>query len=197
MKKSLIVAALTGALLASSPVVAQSAFDGGYAGANGAYSIGVIDITAPGADRDYVRGLAGGAFVGYGTSFDGIYVGVEGALEYGDLKLNGSSGGTAFTATRRESASVTARLGYTPSAETLLFASGGLNLSSWEVQDGSTSTEWVDSYRIGIGADQFVAENVFARVSYDLDIARDPTAFTPVTLDQTTSTAKVGLGFRF
>lgn len=196
MQKLLITAAAA-LLLGATPSFAQSAFDGFYAGATGNFSLGAVEAKAPAAADDHFRGFGGGAFVGWGTSLDYFYLGVEGGIEYGAISFDGNAGGTPYTANRRETGAITARLGFSPAEESLLFLQGGLSLANWTVEDGSTSSEWVDSYRIGIGAEQIVADGMFARLSYDVDLTRDTTAFNPVSLDLTTGTTRLGIGFQF
>lgn len=196
MHKLLLPAAL--ALLLSTPAAfAQSAQDGFYAGATGNFSLGISEAKAPGASENDYRGLGAGAFVGWGTGLDFFYLGVEGGLEYGDLNVSGNAGGTPYTASRRETVSAAARVGFTPSEESLLYLSGGLSLANWTVEDGSTSSQWVSSYKVGVGAEQAIDENMFARLSYDIELPRETTDFGPVGLELTTSTAKIGLGLRF
>lgn len=199
MKKITLFAAAAMVMMSGS-AFAQSEFDGVYAGASGGYGIGVIELGGGGVDSLIgSRGLDGQAYVGYGTSFDAFYVGIEGAVGYSGIVHESSAGGTTINGNARESYGVYGRLGFSPAENNLLYGIAGLGYTNWEFTDGSNTDKYdVISYRLGVGTQQVVTENVFARLSVDFDIAKDPIQFAgggdflPVN-----QTARVGLGFRF
>jgi len=199
---SISAIALGMTLAVAMPASAQSLFDGGYVGAAGNYAIQNWDVGAAvgiGTVSVGGNGIAGEAFAGWGTSWDGFYVGVEGVAQYGDINITASdNAGNMFKLQRDGSVGINARAGYLPNDNTLLFVTGGIATNHYTATatSGGTSVsseDWGTSYKVGAGVDTFITENVFTRVSYDVDFIDK--GFIPG--DFRTSTIKAGLGFRF
>lgn len=205
MKKLLLCAAASVALmsLAAAPAFAQSAFNGGYVGGSAGYSTGNADLTdatgsIPGKVQLGGNGADAEVFGGYGGTIENFYLGGEAQLGYGNNNSSTTIGGAAITGNSKEHGAVVARLGFTPSEQTLVYGSLGLSYTDWTFSDGTTtSTKGVTAYRVGAGLEQVLADNLSARASVDFDFAKDPVTVNSVNIKPMTETAKIGLAWRF
>lgn len=204
MKKLLLCAAASAALMVmAAPAFAQSTFDGGYAGAAGGYATSSVELSdadgnVPGVIELGANGLEGTAFAGYGATFDSFYVGIEGAVGYGDINHKSDLGGMDIQGSSNETAAIYGRLGYAITESTLLYTVAGLSYTSWDFKDGNTEeTRGVTSYRLGLGAEHEINDGMFTRVGFALDIPRDGVRVNDANIEPTTETVSFGVGFRF
>jgi Opacity protein and related surface antigens len=203
--KKLILAAVSAAALLGSGIASANAqsIEGPYAGAAGGYGLGVVDITDPtgtvnGAIQAGALGLDGAIFAGYGTTFDNVYLGIEGQVGYSDIKHKTDFGGANLTGRVQENAAIYARLGFSFAESSLIYGIAGLSGANYELSDGTTTIEnTVYSYKLGAGIEQGLNENMFVRGSVDFDIAREDVRFNGIDIRPVTSAARIGLGFRF
>lgn len=158
MKKLLIASAAVIALGVAS-AHADSPFDGPYAGVQGGYGHVSPDV----GDKD--GAFSGGAFAGYGKTFDNIYLGAEASVGFNGAEF--SSGGVTYS--RKLEYGVTAKAGYVLTPKYLVYGLAGYERADMEADSGGTVTKGTnDGFRFGIGAETFVTKKLTARseVSY-------------------------------
>ena len=152
MKKLLITAAVLAIGAASAH--AESAFDGLYAGVEGGY--GTTSPAAGGSDTAF----SGGAFAGYGLTFDKIYLGGEANVGIDGTKF--SVGGVDYE--RKLNYGVAGKVGYVVTPKALVYGLVGYQRSEMEADDGVTVAKGTnDGFRYGIGTETFVRKNLTAR----------------------------------
>jgi len=157
MKKLLITVAILaiGAVSAH----ADSAFEGLYAGVEGGFGHTSPDV----GNKD--SAFSGGAYAGYGLTFDKFYLGAEAGIGLNGTEF--SSGGVTYS--REFQYGATAKAGYVVTPKHLVYGLVGYERAEVKADDGVTVAKGTnDGIRFGAGTETFVAKNVTARseVSY-------------------------------
>ncbi|MGA2044578.1 MAG: outer membrane beta-barrel protein [Roseiarcus sp.] len=157
---------------------------------------------APGSLGDDSSGFLGGAQIGYIHQVGALVWGVEADLDYADLKKTGSftSAATLLGSTLTTSATTRldylgtarARLGYTPTARWLIYATGGLavgeaRLGGAVAADAAPALAWSGAatdtragYAIGAGTEFALADDLSFKLEYlRYDLGRVTNAATP------------------
>lgn len=148
MKK--IAVALAALLLGSGAAMADSSFDGLYAGIQGGYG----SASADGLGKE--QSFSGDAFVGYGATFGKYYLGVEGSAG-----LDGAEWPTAAGSFKHDwNWGATGRVGYVVTPKVL-----GYGIAGYERAEGTLDGAKVsqDGLKFGAGVETFVKKNVTAR----------------------------------
>ncbi len=175
--------ALAAAVVATSPVLAQSAgpaagsepFNGAYVGVQGGWQqdrqkLTVTDANGTRSASQNKSGFAYGGQIGYDFKLTPqVVLGVEASLtgRTGESFLDDGNGGTARLKQGR-TIGASARLGYLVSPEGLLYVRGGYANAKFNIDDAfGRVSEKRDGYVAGVGYEQIVARNVSARIEYD------------------------------
>ena len=157
--KKIMIAAVAVLALGAASAHADTAFDGLYAGVEGGYGRTTLD--AGGEDKAF----SGGAFAGYGLTFDKIYLGAEAGVGIDGAEF--STGGVDYE--RKLNYGVTGKVGYVVAPKALVYGLVGYERSDMEADDGVAVTKGTnDGFRFGFGSETFVRKNLTARteVSY-------------------------------
>lgn len=177
MKKTIL--AIAAVMLATIPAHAETAFDGAYIGGDFTYNSTESDV--PKTDNE---SLEGGAFVGYGMTFDKVYVGAE-----ADVTLGGFDHHKQDVKTEAKwSVGGTAKLGYVVTPKILTYGLVGYDYADGKIDDKSKG---FGGLKYGAGAETFVRENVTVRG----EVTR--TDWDAKGRDVTDTKASVGLSYRF
>lgn len=149
--KKLLIASAAALVLGASGAQADSAFEGLYAGVEGSYG----NFKADGGGKD--GAFAGGAFAGYGFTFDKIYLGAEGGVNVSGTEF--THGGLTYS--RRFGYGATAKAGYLVTPKHLAYGLAGYERAEFKASDGTKGTN--DGFRFGIGGETVVRNNITAR----------------------------------
>lgn len=179
---------------------AQDRFSGFYAGAQAGLGASQMDLRAPIATKFTVsqRGGFGGGFFGWGTTLSGIYLGVE--ADFGGATIRDRGTLVGYRVDRPMSGSLSGRIGYAFTPETLVFGKAGFGMERIEVDGvagGPSQKEWAEGVRVGAGVETTLSGGLFARLSYDVDFGERSFPAAGVKLNGVTQTGKIGIGYRW
>lgn len=172
-----------------------SSWTGPYAGIHLGYGFGGR-VTEPG-NRIGTDGFVGGAFGGFNYQHGQFVYGVEGDINYSNMR--GSSAGTRTRTT--VDGSIRARAGVAATDDILIYGTAGLAAERLRVSAaGDTETNPMLGYTVGAGVDAKLTDQVFGRVEYrytdygrrDFDIAGADRR-----IDSSNHRVTVGLGIKF
>ncbi|MBB6254935.1 outer membrane protein [Nitrospirillum iridis] len=178
--RTLVLAASALVAVAATPALAQSTFDGGYVGANAGYDWFGAHPRAKVAGQqstpdNQAQGFNGGIFGGYGQTFDNIYLGGEGEVNFytADRTFGDALGN--YRVQPDYGFGVSARVGYVVQPDLLLFGRVGwqhTNVDFNTIQPGSAGvpqrySQEFDGVRYGVGGDYAIDEHLFTRIEYD------------------------------
>jgi outer membrane immunogenic protein len=182
MKTSIMVAA-TLATLAAMPALAQDAgtekFNGPFIGAQlgTQWDRQSLTVNNVGQGSTTGSGLSYGGQAGYdfklgGSTVLGVEVGVTGRTGRVDFTNFDLKQGRTFT--------TTARLGFMPDSDSLLYARGGYSNARFTAVNGTSSvSDNRNGWTIGAGYERYLASNVSARLEYNYsDFGKDNLAST-------------------
>ncbi|WP_044561888.1 outer membrane protein [Azospirillum sp. B4] len=198
--------------IAATPALAQSTFDGGYAGVNAGYDWFNAHPRAKVAGQQstpdkQTEGFNGGLFAGYGqTVYDNIYVGAEGEVNFytGDQTYGDVLG--RYRVQPDYSAGISARLGYVVQPDLLLFGRVGWQHTAVDMEStlaGGNFRQYSQEYdgvKYGVGADYAIDQHLFTRIEYNYtDYSHSSRQLTGGELRTVPdeSQVRVGLGLRF
>lgn len=198
----ILLAAVAVSMMSVGSASAQSLLDGAYAGIAGGYGVGTSELSdatgnVPGVVELGSNGWDGSLFAGFGSDFDGIYVGLEGSVGYSGLESETTLGGLNIKGKAKQNAAITARLGSYLTPGALVYGQAGLAYAVWDLTDGTTVEKGVTSYKLGLGIEQDLANNTFVRFGTEWDIGRDPVRVNDADIKIMNQTAKIGVGLRF
>jgi opacity protein-like surface antigen len=239
-KRNSWMAALAAAavLVAAQTAQAGSVADGGYVGIQAGYGTAIVDATVTENETttnqsqfsfsDGGLGLDGasyGAFMGFGFRMASLYVGAEIDSNWSTIKLDPGSftiadtcngdGCTVDPVTNASaelvfSTGVSGRLGFYPSASTLISLNGGLVGSQFDVSwDNQAEEYWDVGTRYGIGIDTTLFDGVALRLAWNYTDYYDASVFAigstqetsdsghDVEIQPSMSVAHVGLMYTF
>lgn len=187
---SVLALALAGASLPARAVdFTAAAGDGGwsgfYAGVYGGAGAGVADLSAAfgpfSADFDGLggEGLIGGALLGVNFQLTPrVVLGLQGDVGISNIATTLDLGpGAHFSGGQDWTASVSARIGYAASANTLLYAIGGYSHAQYSVDLGDIpplpiplplfqTNQAYDGWHVGFGVETKLTPNLTGRVEY-------------------------------
>jgi outer membrane immunogenic protein len=111
------------------------------------------------------EGWMGGAFGGYNFQDGQLVYGIEGDVNYSDIK------GDAFglEARTRVDGSVRGRIGMAVTDDVLIYGTAGVAMENQRIRDtatGASDTNGLVGYTVGAGADVKLTQDVFARAEY-------------------------------
>lgn len=172
-----------------------STWAGPYAGLHLGYGFGG-KVREPG-NTIGTQGFTGGAFGGYNFQ-DGQFVyGVEGDVNYSNLK--GSNAGTRARTTI--DGSIRGRAGFAATDDVLIYGTAGVAAERLRVSDaGGRETNPMLGYTVGAGVDAKLTDQVFGRVEYRFtDYARRDFDIGGVDrrVDSHNHRVNVGIGVKF
>lgn len=203
---SALFAASALAAVTTAPALAQTAFDGPYVGAYTGYAFGSNEAETGTTKTDLdADGWTYGAYVGYGKTFDRLYLGAEAEFGGTDIEGDGTSGTFVGALDTKESFGLSARAGY-------LFADNILGYArlGWQQTDvravalsGATASSFkdeLDGIRYGVGSEIALTPNILARVEYnytDYEKAKFNLGTQRVGIQPDSSEVRVGIAYRF
>lgn len=136
-------------------------------------------VTATGAATGFRRnispdGFFGGLYGGYNYQMNGLVLGIEGDIDYGNYRGAYSLANGNGTRTRTDFAgSIRGRLGYLVTDRVLLYATGGLAVGNIKHTYFNTGLNRVESFTraqagwtIGGGVEAAVTRNILVRAEY-------------------------------
>lgn len=153
-------------LLAIACVVPAAAQSGPYIGIMAGYSIDKLSPADGGTSFDWAQsGAIGGAFAGYGTVINGIYVGIEGDIALKDVKASVSDGGYTVTSSTDWQGTVRARAGV-PMGPTLIYGTIGLAMERSKLSATSAGSDSNMIYGLvaGGGIEANLTKTMFVRI---------------------------------
>ncbi len=143
-------------------------WSGWYAGLQGGYAFGDLDVSGGTAYTSDTEGPLGGFYWGRNWQFDNIVLGLDGSLSFSSIEDQNPLGPTAanpdvtidgFSASR-------VRIGYALD-NVLIFAAAGFSLARAEVENATGSDDaWLKGWTVGAGADVKLVDNWSARLEY-------------------------------
>ena len=137
---------------------------GFYAGANlGGSFAGNFDARLSGTRLNSASGIEGGIQAGYNFQYDPIVVGIEGAINYGDItdSFNGARGHLGLNG------SITPRLGYAM-GNFMPYVKLGLALGNVEIKDyGAQDSQTLGGWTAGFGAEYKLTNEISLRAEYN------------------------------
>lgn len=155
---------------------AASAFDGPYVGAQIGYSVYDFKLTTPSETIDGVsgRGADGGVYAGWGMLFSPTYYGgVEAEYSWSGAKHETTSPGASGEIKDKDNFGLSARLGWLPSSNVMLYGRAGWQRASLDYSGNvagigaATINKDHDGFRLGVGTDVAMAGNWLMRLEYD------------------------------
>lgn len=152
MKKAFI--ALAAIVLGTAAAHAETDFDGVYAGVDGGY--GSTKVDNGGSDGAF----SGGAFAGYGLTFDKIYLGGE-----AEAGINGAENDVGGVSVKQKwNYGVTGRVGYVVTPKVLVYGLAGFEQAQVKAKGGAAEVKGTnDGLKFGIGGETFVKKNISVR----------------------------------
>lgn len=145
---------------------------GAFVGAGGI----VNDISLPGVGVDFNgvggEGFFGGVMAGYNYQMTSqLLIGLEAEIGLSDLTTDVSTGGFNLDAQPEWFWAVSARLGWLPSADTMLYVIGGYSYADYnvDISVGGASASFSEDYsgfHVGTGMETRVSNRLSARVEY-------------------------------
>lgn len=170
MKKYLLTTILAASI--SSVAIAEP-FNGPYIGAQGGYDSYHVNATGTvtGFSGKADLGASGGnfgLFAGYGKTFGTLYLGaeLEGSLNNATMKFSDNIGDN-FGAKSKNTFGGDLRVGFLPSATTLLYASVGAVRSKFDGTGQLTGSKSLTGTRLGLGAETAISAKVTARLGWN------------------------------
>lgn len=143
-------------------------WSGWYAGLQGGYAFGDLDVSGFSAYSSDIEGPLGGLYWGRNWQFDNIVLGLDGSVSLSSIEDQNPAGPLAsdpdvtidaFSASR-------VRIGYALD-NVLIFAAAGFSLAKTEVADGTGDKDaWLKGWTVGAGADVKLVDNWSARLEY-------------------------------
>lgn len=155
---------------------AASAFDGPYVGAQIGYSVYDFKLTTPSETIDGVsgRGADGGVYAGWGMLFSPTYYGgLEAEYSWSGAKHETTSPGASGEIKDKDNFGLSARLGWLPSSNVMLYGRAGWQRASLDYSGNvagigaATINKDHDGFRLGVGTDVAMAGNWLMRLEYD------------------------------
>ncbi len=205
--RKLILAASTALTLAALSGAAQAqslGFDGFYAGiaAGGVASTIELDNTVPGFGRNStdigLKGVTGGAFLGYGFKMTNVYIGIEGEYDVSNAEHRTTSFGFNVDVNREQALGGAARLGYFFGRDTMLYGKVGYSYAQFEVESlGFRERKWNGGLKVGGGMEHAITPNVLARIGYDVDFTEVKLPAAGFKGDTITQVGKLGIAYKF
>ncbi|WP_310497800.1 outer membrane beta-barrel protein [Sandarakinorhabdus sp.] len=163
--------AILGLALVAAPVLAQDAgsnFNGPYIGAQAGWQQDrqTLTVTTPSSSAtNSGSGLSYGGQVGYDIRLGGS------AVLGGEVSLTGRSGRTdfdTFDLKQGRTFNATARLGFMPDDQSLIYARGGYANARYTIENATTRvSENRNGFTVGAGYERYLAQNVSARLEYN------------------------------
>lgn len=173
-----------------------------YLGVNGGYGWGNSSWTGLSNNFDTSGGLFGGT-IGYNWQFGQTVVGLEGDLQWSDIKGSGASVLGPVTTTNNWFGTVRGRLGYAWD-QFMPYVTGGLAYGNIEATPsfGFITTDKTNAgWTLGAGVEFAFAPQWSAKVEYlyvDLgDVSYSPLPAFPTTVDFTANIVRGGINYRF
>lgn len=146
-------------------------FVGGGAVVNDINLLNVVNFNGVGGE-----GILGGGMVGYNYQVnEGVVVGIEGRVGYENLETTASAnldlGSFNLTAQPGLAASVSARLGWLATPDTMLYLIGGYSYSDYDVKisfngDSESFSEDYHGFHVGAGVETWLTDSLTGRVEY-------------------------------
>ncbi|WP_029012376.1 outer membrane protein [Niveispirillum irakense] len=193
--------ALVGA--AAAPSLAQStAFNGPYVGLYTGYNFSDAETKTTGLSQDLNQdGWSYGGYLGYGQTFDRIYVGAEGEIGGNDLKGSKTLAGRVTSLDANETYGLSVRAGYLVTDNALVYGRVGWQRTNYEINSGSLSRHTdLDGVRFGGGVEVAMTENVVARLEYnytDYDKLNYNVGTANYSVQPDGGQLRLGVGYRF
>ncbi|MBV9348384.1 MAG: porin family protein [Pseudolabrys sp.] len=190
------------------PVYAPPAafsWSGLYVGINGGYGWGRSTWTGPAGTTAFnTRGWMAGGTVGYNIQTGSIVWGIEGDLDWTDVRGNAVGACGNCTTRMLWLGTVRGRVGYAFNSFLPYITGGAAFNSSWSgtAATGATARDTVVGWTIGAGLEYAFMGAWSAKVEYlymDFQNARCPATACTVatTVDNTLHNVRVGLNYRF
>jgi outer membrane immunogenic protein len=172
-----IITAATVVTVVGTPAVAQE-FDGPFVGVQGGYEqteaanptteLGILSYD------DKTESFTGGLFAGYDKQIASNFVlGVGGSFDLStNDKMNGLIGGNLASIDPEWSIDLTARAGFMPDPESLLYVRGGYTHAQVETNTaGAANSEVIsdegrDGWTVGAGYERKLLDNIYGRIEY-------------------------------
>lgn len=221
-----IASALLGAsalvALSAAPALAQSAFDGPYAGVAAGYTWLNPDARTTTPNNilnervdESADGFTGAAFLGYGRTFDNFYLGGEVELGWSDLEETFRVGANPYGYEAGLTYGLSARAGVLADKDTLLYGRVGWQRTELDVTSqlnnvitiggfipAINESQDLDAWRVGGGVERVIGQNLLARAEYVYTNYEDLTLrYTGNVASQSLSpeehTVRVGIAYRF
>ena len=179
----------------------QGAHDGGYIGITGGLNASSLD--APEGPDWAETGVFGGAYIGWGLTQQGTYVGIEMDAMWRDIRSTATDGATTITLSNRWLASARGRLGV-PIGPALLYGTGGIAVQEavLRLTDPAAADKdgaWVLGLVGGGGIEARLTQAIHVRVEGLHYVWRDETFYLAgeqAKIGQADTVIRVGIGFR-
>lgn len=187
----------------------QYSWTGFYAGATVGALRADSELEVPGttfSQKVKPNGFSVGGFAGFQQQFGSIVAGAEADVDYNKADKSVDLGGAVLNAKAPWAGSVRARLGYTLTERTLVYATGGLAASNgfeYSIVAPGFAQSWKGSklgYTVGAGVDYAFTDHVFGRLEgrYTNFGKQDTVvAGTPVSFKDDSFAVKAGVGYKF
>ncbi|MCU0884663.1 MAG: porin family protein [Beijerinckiaceae bacterium] len=178
----------------SAPIVYAPAFTwtGFYAGLNGGYGFGSFTGTASPLLRD-PSGFVGGGQLGYNYQINQFVVGLEGDLQYSDMKS------TSFVNGRLDYFGTIRARGGVAFDRAFIYATAGYAFGKATAKTAGLSDSNIhNGYAVGAGVEYAITNNWSAKVEYLYTSLEKKTFFAPgTTAGLDFSTVRGGVNYRF
>lgn len=179
LKATAIISALIATAYAS-PLLAKDTFTGPYIGIEAGYELlkDKAHFTSPalGIDdrqKDNLSGFNGGAFAGYGQTFNQFYLGAELNIDGSGINSKKTTNGETDTQKHEYGGGADVHAGFLPTTSTLVYgilggAYGKFNFSAVDPGLGvsASSNKWLAGMRAGLGAETILTPNTIARMDW-------------------------------
>jgi outer membrane immunogenic protein len=209
------------AALSAAPALADSRFDGPYVGAAAGYSWAKPDsvATIPAVGREAVDkrvdGFSGVGFVGFGRTFDALYLGVEGEIGFTDAEATNRVGTNPYGFETGLTYGLSLRAGVLATPDTLIYGRVGWQRTELDIKSQLNNvvtiggfiprinqSQDLDGWRLGGGVERAIDDNLLARVEYNYTNYEDVTTFYTgnigrLALSPDEHSVRVGLAYRF
>lgn len=206
-RKLAVSLALGLGLSATGATYAASPFEGPYIGAQVGHSVYDTKLSDSSGTVDGLsgRGADGGLYAGWGMLINpSIYAGVEGEYNWSGAEHNlAASGAGSFGYKDKDNFGLSARLGWLPSSNVMLYGRAGWQRASLDYSGdvagvgAGTINKDHNGFRLGVGTEVAMAGNWAMRVDYDHTWYNKETLAPGVESEPRNDVFRVGVAYHF
>lgn len=172
---------------------------GFYVGINGGAGFGTADFSGPFSTSFNTSGGLIGGTLGYNWQMNQLVFGLEGDVDWANIRGSGSCAGTNCSVKHDWLATLRGRLGFTPWDRGLLYVTGG---AAWgnvnaDIAGVGSSNETKTGWTIGGGLEAAIAGPWTGKIEYLYVDLGDGGAIAGTTPSTQTHIVRAGLNYRF